>query len=391
VQILDVDLLNQSVFDNSFALRTGNTFIVNRSGQMLVNFGGLKPPSTETAGIPSNYTGADGTSPLVGSGAFKLPGGEQVFIDQPVRQFPYQGAGSRFPYGARGPSPGVNVPYPSGLIDPATGQQIMATNTAYPPVIPPPWQGSNLRGNEYARPGYGTYTNPGQPGVKERTADSPAGYETPKNFEYPKNQFFDFITAQITGGSAKVLADPTLIVQESESSSVGVGRTYTTKVNSSSSSTGVISCDQIKETAGLEVDVSIARIDDNGFVTLKVNPTLKAPAGEPEETSCNNVPYKTQNLSVRELKTGEFRVRDGQTLILTGVIQDDVRELFTKWPILGDMPIIGQFFRKTENTREKRELVMVVTPKVINDDQGGNYGYGYEPSTQDARKLIYSP
>ena len=391
VQILDVDLLNQSVFDNSFALRTGNTFIVNRSGQMLVNFGGLKPPSTETAGIPSNYTGADGTSPLVGSGAFKLPGGEQVFIDQPVRQFPYQGAGSRFPYGARGPNPGVNVPYPSGLIDPATGQQIMATNTAYPPVIPPPWQGSNLRGNEYARPGYGTYTNPGQPGVKERTADSPAGYETPKNFEYPKNQFFDFITAQITGGSAKVLADPTLIVQESESSSVGVGRTYTTKVNSSSSSTGVISCDQIKETAGLEVDVSIARIDDNGFVTLKVNPTLKAPAGEPEETSCNNVPYKTQNLSVRELKTGEFRVRDGQTLILTGVIQDDVRELFTKWPILGDMPIIGQFFRKTENTREKRELVMVVTPKVINDDQGGNYGYGYEPSTQDARKLIYSP
>ena len=167
--------------------------------------------------------------------------------------------------------------------------------------------------------------------------------------------------------------------------------TYTTKVNSSSSSTGVISCDQIKETAGLEVDVSIARIDDNGFVTLKVNPTLKAPAGEPEETSCNNVPYKTQNLSVRELKTGEFRVRDGQTLILTGVIQDDVKELFTKWPILGDIPIIGQFFRKTENTREKRELVMVVTPKVINDDQGGNYGYGYEPSSQDARKLIYSP
>ena len=199
------------------------------------------------------------------------------------------------------------------------------------------------------------------------------------------------MSAQIKGGSAKVLADPTLIVQESESSSVGVGRTYTTKVNSSSSSTGVISCDQIKETAGLEVDVSIARIDDNGFVTLKVNPTLKAPAGEPERTSCNQVEYFTQNLAVRELKTGEFRVRDGQTLILTGVIQDDVKELFTKWPILGDIPIIGQLFRKTSNTREKRELVMVVTPKVINDDQGGGYGYGYEPSSQEARKLIYRP
>ena len=257
-------------------------------------------------------------------------------------------------------------------------------------------QGSNLRGTAYARPGYGPFTSPGQPGIKSVTVDPLTGlqtfeFETPKNFEYPKNQFFDFVTAQIKGGSTKVLADPTLIIQESESSSVGVGRTYTTKVDSSSSSTGVISCDQIKEEAGLEVDVSVARIDDNGFITLKVNPTLSAPAGDPEETSCNNVKYRLQDLSIRELKTGEFRVRDGQTLILTGVIQDEVRELYSKWPVLGDIPLIGQFFRSTSSAREKRELVIVVTPNVINDDQGGNYGYGYQPTTQDARKLIYQP
>ena len=118
---------------------------------------------------------------------------------------------------------------------------------------------------------------------------------------------------------------------------------------------------------------------------------MKAPAGAPEPTTCNNVPYLLQNLSVRELKTGEFRVRDGQTLILTGVIQDDIKEQFTKWPILGDIPLIGQFFRKTTDTREKRELVIIVTPKIINDDQGGDYGYGYQPKTKDAKDLIYSP
>jgi type IV pilus assembly protein PilQ len=58
---------------------------------------------------------------------------------------------------------------------------------------------------------------------------------------------------------------------------------------------------------------------------------------------------------------------------------------------LGDIPLIGQFFRKTIDTRTKRELVVVVTPQIINDDQGGSYGYGYEPSSQDARKLIYQP
>ena len=327
---------------------------------MLVNFGSLKPPVTDKAGVPSNYTGAEGTSPLVGSGAFNLPGGDQGFVDQPVRQFPFQGAGSRFPKWQRG------QPNPEA---PAQGNQ---------------------RGNLYTRPGYGPYSSPGQPGVTE-VEDGKYTLETPKNFEYPKDQFFDFVTAKIDGGSAKVLADPTLIVQEGESSSVGVGRTYTTRVDSSSSSTGVISCNQIKDEAGLQVDVSVARIDDNGFITLMVNPTLSAPAGQPEQTSCNNVNYFIQNLSIRDLKTGEFRVRDGQTLILTGVIQDDVKELFTKWPVLGDIPLIGQFFRSTNDVREKRELVIVVTPRIINDDQGGNYGYGYQPSTQEARKLIYQP
>ena len=42
-----------------------------------------------------------------------------------------------------------------------------------------------------------------------------------ENFEYPKNQFFDFVTAQITGGSAKVLADPTLIVQKASRQVLG--------------------------------------------------------------------------------------------------------------------------------------------------------------------------
>ena len=59
----------------------------------------------------------------------------------------------------------------------------------------------------------------------------------------------------------------------------------------------------------------------------------------------------------------EFRVRDGQTLILTGVIQDEVLEAVDKWPVLGDLPLIGQFFRKSNSNRKKKELVMMVDSK----------------------------
>ena len=59
--------------------------------------------------------------------------------------------------------------------------------------------------------------------------------------------------------------------------------------------------------------------------------------------------------------------------------------------MVGDLPLIGQFFRSTNNTREKRELVMVVTPRIIDDEQGGAYGYGYQPSTPETRRLVYQP
>jgi type IV pilus assembly protein PilQ len=52
--------------------------------------------------------------------------------------------------------------------------------------------------------------------------------------------------------------------------------------------------------------------------------------------------------------------------------------------------LIGQLFRKTASNREKHELVIVVTPRIINDFEGGTYGYGYQPSTKEAKKLIYS-
>ena len=93
-------------------------------------------------------------------------------------------------------------------------------------------------------------------------------------------------------------------------------------------------------------------------------------------------------LRVRRLDTGVLRVRDGQTLILTGVISDFDRAVVSKWPILGDIPIIGQFFRASSNNREKRELVIMVTPRIINDTEGGTYGYGYQPSTPASRAFL---
>ena len=97
-----------------------------------------------------------------------------------------------------------------------------------------------------------------------------------------------------------------------------------------------------------------------------------------------------KKIAVRTLDTGDVRVRDGQTLILTGVISDQDIQVVRKWPILGDLPVVGQFFRDTLGSRKKRELVILVTPRIVEDVEGGSYGYGYRPITPDGKQMLGS-
>ncbi|MEX0649534.1 MAG: hypothetical protein WD200_00855, partial [Candidatus Andersenbacteria bacterium] len=149
---------------------------------------------------------------------------------------------------------------------------------------------------------------------------------------------------------------------------------------------GAISCTPTLSTSGLVLGARVEKIDDNGFITFVLSPSVSAiTAREPAPAGCGS---DLNILSIRSLDTGALRVRDGQSLILTGVISDFDRSEVSKWPILGDIPLIGQFFRATQARREKRELVIMVTPKIINDEVGGVYGYGYQPATPQARDFM---
>ena len=147
------------------------------------------------------------------------------------------------------------------------------------------------------------------------------------------------------------------------------------------------SCQPEFQTAGLTFGARVSKIDDNGFVSFALSPSIAAVTRSQIIEGCGPVSI----LSVRRLDTGSLRVRDGQTLILTGVISDSDSRVVSKWPILGDIPLIGQFFRQTAGERSKRELVILVTPRIIDEALGGNYGYGYRPSLPAARQVLSRP
>jgi type IV pilus assembly protein PilQ len=225
------------------------------------------------------------------------------------------------------------------------------------------------------------------------------GQEPP--FNVPNNDFVGFLRAAIVSQNAKILANPTLIIQEGEQlakgrggadlpnldgfgSAVNVGSQVVTDFNVTTDSNGVTTCNPTREIAGLTMLAKVDKADDNGFVTFQVSPRISAPVGTQVVPGCGTINI----LNSRALVTSRVRVRDGQTLILTGVISDEDRVVITKWPILGDIPIIGSLFRSTGRNRSKRELVILVTPRLVNDEQGGVYGYGYKPSMGASRDLL---
>ena len=60
-------------------------------------------------------------------------------------------------------------------------------------------------------------------------------------------------------------------------------------------------------------------------------------------------------------------VSDGETIVLGGLIQDDVQESVSKVPLLGDIPLLGVLFRSTQITKTKRNLLVFLRPKIIRD------------------------
>ena len=204
-----------------------------------------------------------------------------------------------------------------------------------------------------------------------------------ERYRQPDDSFYSYLNAVIVSSSAKTLAQPTLLVQEGENAKVEAGESVITGRTTSETSNGTTEFTFTRENAGLVLGLKVSKIDDNGFVTMEVNPQVSVPVGAGNQ---GGVPI--YNLSGRKLESGSIRLRDRQTLILTGVIQQSDRQQVQKWPFLGDLPLIGQLFRGSSSTRQKTELVIVVTPTILDDENGASYGYGFRPGTPAGRKLL---
>ena len=349
VQILSVTLNNDKNIDSSFSARMGDVFLVSQSGKAHMNFGQNKPGSADATGV---YDGSNPMQPGVMPGDSGVP----AQIVNPSFVPLAESAEVREVRDDNGNITDYTIVRKPLLVD---GQEVYVPD-------------ANPNSPQQLIPVYDKFGR--EKLVPKRELNS-----------YKDNSFYSYVEAMIQSSSAKTLAQPTLLVQEGETAIVETGQSVITGVSATETANGSTQFQNTRENAGLTVDLSVSKIDDNGFISLELKPEISVP-----------IPAGTQegvgifNIQARRLESGSIRLRDGQSLILTGVITDSDRQQVRKWPILGDMPLIGQLFRQSSSSREKNELVIIVTPTILDDEQGGRFGYGYRPGTPAGRQLVQS-
>ncbi|WP_347278147.1 AMIN domain-containing protein [Leptolyngbya sp. FACHB-541] len=194
---------------------------------------------------------------------------------------------------------------------------------------------------------------------------------------------------EVENQNAKILTDPTLVVQEGQTAEVQLTEEVITNFEIETTGTGDDRTQTVtveRTPAGLILQVQVDRIDDNGFISLSVAPSISAPAAV-EEVELDDNLVEITLLAERRLTSGQVRVRDGQTLILSGIIQDQDRTVVSKVPILGDIPLLGALFRDTDRTNSRQEVIVILTPQILDDSDGSTFGYSYTPQRETQQFL----
>jgi type II secretory pathway component GspD/PulD (secretin) len=105
------------------------------------------------------------------------------------------------------------------------------------------------------------------------------------------------------------------------------------------------------------------RVGHDRSITLWIKPEVSNVSGwvgDPESSSSNAAPI----INSREVMS-EVRVADGETVIIGGLNRDDSIEYNSRVPLLGDIPLIGKAFRKKRTSKTTSELVIVITPRIL--------------------------
>jgi pilus assembly protein CpaC len=169
------------------------------------------------------------------------------------------------------------------------------------------------------------------------------------------------LQALTTKGLAKILAEPNLLVKSGEEGNFLAGSRIPYSVLISTGGASATSI--VFETVGIKLKFK-PEVMENGLINLKIDPAeVSSIAGT---LAVNGYPI----IDTRDVRTS-VQLRNGESLVLAGLLQEEQIKNMSKIPLLGDIPILGALFRSTQNDITEKELVFFITPKIVKPNAPG--------------------
>jgi|GEM_PF-318965 len=178
------------------------------------------------------------------------------------------------------------------------------------------------------------------------------------------------LAAAETEGRATILSQPKVVTVDNKAANIQTGVTFTLATTILVNNTTQTTLQQVNATLSLNVT---PRVSADGHILMTVNAQNNSPDfSSPITTSGGVPPINTQSVNT------EVLVKDGETVVLGGILQTNSSKTLTAVPYLHKIPVLGRVFRSTiPDTRNQSELLIFITPKLLNaatveQDEVGN-------------------
>lgn len=117
------------------------------------------------------------------------------------------------------------------------------------------------------------------------------------------------------------------------------------------------------QTIQLPISLQVTpRITSDGQITTQINASIRSISGPPPQSVLGGAPPPP---TTTQTASTTLTIKDGETIVIGGLVRDVAQERVNKIPLLGSLPILGGLFRNTEKTNRKVELVIFITPKLL--------------------------
>lgn len=198
-------------------------------------------------------------------------------------------------------------------------------------------------------------------------------FATQNNGAYPAMSLSWTINYIVENRKGRIVANPRILVTNGKEATIDLTSDYVKTVTSQIVQ-GVNNATsqkdyEIGDDNGIKVTLT-PFISPDGYVTLDINPDYATISGrEYTYNDDNEQELAATLLQRRNLELKGVRIKDGETLIIGGMIRDEETKNIAKIPFLGDIPYIGAIFRSTNTEKTKEEMIIMITPKIITDNE----------------------